>query len=136
MPSPLDILVTGGTGYIGRNLIPLLLARGHRVRVLAREESVKHVSAGATPVTGDALNDDSVAAALRSGDTLIHLVGTPHPTASKADKFEKVDLVSIRASVSAAPRVQLTPPSFFTSPPTPPHIPPYLLPPHTLHPQR
>jgi nucleoside-diphosphate-sugar epimerase len=102
MPSPLDILVTGGTGYIGRNLIPLLLARGHRVRVLAREESVKHVPAGATAVTGDALSDDSVAGALRPGDTLIHLVGTPHPTPSKADQFEKVDLVSIRASVSAA----------------------------------
>jgi uncharacterized protein YbjT (DUF2867 family) len=37
MPGPLDVLVTGGTGYIGRNLIPLLLARGHRVRVLARD---------------------------------------------------------------------------------------------------
>ena len=107
MPSPLDILVTGGTGYIGRNLIPLLLARGHRVRVLARQESVKHVPAGATAVIGDALNDDSVAAALRSGDTLIHLVGTPHPTPSKANQFEKVDLVSIRASVRAARRVRL-----------------------------
>jgi NAD(P)-dependent dehydrogenase (short-subunit alcohol dehydrogenase family) len=107
MPSPLDILVTGGTGYIGRNLIPSLLARGHRVRVLAREESVKHVPAGATAVTGDALSDDSVAGALRPGDTLIHLVGTPHPTPSKVDQFEKVDLVSIRASVSAARRVKL-----------------------------
>ena len=107
MPSALDILITGGTGYIGRNLIPLLLARGHRVRVLAREESVKHVPAGATAVIGDALNDDSVAAALRSGDTLIHLVGTPHPTPSKVDQFEKVDLVSIRASVRAARQVKL-----------------------------
>lgn len=106
MPSPLEILITGGTGYIGRNLIPSLLARGHRVRVLAREESVKHVPTGATSVIGDALNDDSVVAALRSGDTLIHLVGTPHPTPSKADQLEKVDLMSIRASVSAARRVK------------------------------
>jgi uncharacterized protein YbjT (DUF2867 family) len=107
MSSPLDILITGGTGYIGRNLIPLLLARGHRVRVLARRESAGRVFDGATPVTGDALSDDSVAGALRPGDTLIHLVGTPHPTPSKADQFEKVDLVSIRASVSAARRVKL-----------------------------
>lgn len=107
MSTTLDILVTGGTGYIGRNLIPLLLARGHRVRVLARAESVQRVPAGATPVVGDALRDDSVAAALKSGDTLIHLVGTPHPTPSKADQFEKVDLVSIRESVSAARRVEI-----------------------------
>ena len=105
--TPLDILVTGGTGYIGRNLIPLLLAGGHRVRVLTRAESAQRVPAGATSVVGDALSGDSVAAALRDGDTLIHLVGTPHPTPSKADQFEKVDLISIRASVNAAQRVKI-----------------------------
>ncbi len=105
--TPLDILVTGGTGYIGRNLIPLLLARGHRVRVLTRAESVQRVPAGATSVVGDALSDDSIATALHAGDTLIHLVGTPHPTPSKADQFEKVDLISIRASVNAAQRVKI-----------------------------
>lgn len=105
MATPLDILITGGTGYIGRNLIPLLIARHHRVRVLARNESVARVPADATAVIGDPLDDESVASALRTGDTLIHLVGTPHPTPSKADQFEKVDLVSIRASVNAARRV-------------------------------
>jgi uncharacterized protein YbjT (DUF2867 family) len=106
MTTALDILVTGGTGYIGQNLIPLLLTRGHRVRVLARVESEKRVPAGAEPVIGDALSEDSVAAALRPGDTLIHLVGTPHPSPSKAEQFQKVDLVSIRASVSAARRIK------------------------------
>jgi len=106
MTTALDILVTGGTGYIGQNLIPLLLTRGHRVRVLARVESEKRVPAGAEPVIGDALSEDSVAAALRPGDTLIHLVGTPHPSPSKAEQFQKIDLVSIRASVSAARRIK------------------------------
>jgi uncharacterized protein YbjT (DUF2867 family) len=105
MATPLDILITGGTGYIGRNLIPPLIARNHRVRVLARKESVARVPAKATAVIGDALDDQSVASALRTGDTLIHLVGTPHPAPSKADQFEKVDLVSIRASINAARRV-------------------------------
>jgi uncharacterized protein YbjT (DUF2867 family) len=89
MSSPLDILVTGGTGYIGQNLIPSLLVRGHRVRVLTRRESSGQVPDGAAPVIGDALNDDSVAAALRIGNTLIHLVGTPHPTPSKATSSRK-----------------------------------------------
>jgi len=102
MTTPIDILVTGGTGYIGAHLVPVLVAHGHRVRVLAREQSAGRVAAGATAVIGDALDAVSVQSALKPGDTLIHLVGTPHPNPSRADQFEKVDLVSIRATVAAA----------------------------------
>ena len=108
MPTPLEIFVTGGTGYIGQQLIPALLARGHRVRALARQESLSRVPAGTTTVVGDALQVDSVTAAIRPGDTVVHLVGTPHPTPSKADQFEKVDLASIRATVSAAKQVGIS----------------------------
>jgi len=102
MTTPIDILITGGTGYIGAHLVPVLVAHGHRVRVLAREQSAGRVAARATTVIGDALDAASVQSALKPGDTLIHLVGTPHPNPSKADQFEKVDLVSIRATVAAA----------------------------------
>jgi len=33
------VFVTGGTGYIGCVLVGTLLARGHRVRALVREQS-------------------------------------------------------------------------------------------------
>ena len=102
MTTPIDILITGGTGYIGAHLVPALLARGHRVRVLSRPESAGRVPVQASAVIGDALDGKSVESALRPGDTVIHLVGTPHPTPSKAEHFENVDLVSIRATVAAA----------------------------------
>jgi len=105
MSKAIDLLVTGGTGYVGRELIPELLARGHRVRALARETSLARVTAGAQAVAGDALDADSVAAALRLDDTVVHLVGTPHPSPAKAKQFEEIDLVSIRATVNAARRV-------------------------------
>lgn len=108
MPSSLDILVTGGTGFIGQHLVPALVTRGHHVRVLVREQSLGRVPAGATAVAGDALDGESVAAALRPGDTIIHLVGTSHPTPSKADQFEKIDLVSIRSTVLAAKRTGIS----------------------------
>ena len=103
--SPPDVLITGGTGYVGRELIPALIARGHRVRVLARQTSLARVPAGAQAVVGNALDEASVAGALRPGDTVVHLVGTPHPSPAKAKQFEEIDLVSIRATVNAARRV-------------------------------
>jgi len=97
-----DVFVTGGTGYIGTRLIPALLARGHRVRALARSRSVDRVPAGAVTHVGDALDERSFVAALGPFDTLVHLVGTPHPGPAKAAEFLRVDLASVQASVRAA----------------------------------
>ena len=101
----LDVLVTGGTGYIGTRLVSALVSRGHRVRVLTRAGSASRVAAGATAVIADVLDKGSVAEALQSGDTVVHLVGTPHPNPSKAEEFRRVDLASIRAVVAASNRV-------------------------------
>ena len=86
---------------MGRRLVPLLVARGHRVRVLTRLASASKVPPGATPVVGDAL-DPSFARDLSPADTVVHLVGTPHPSPAKAAEFRKVDLPSIEATVAAA----------------------------------
>jgi uncharacterized protein YbjT (DUF2867 family) len=99
---PRNVLIAGGTGYIGRRLAPLLVSRGHRVRVLTRAASAARVAAGAEAVVGDALNAESYASCVRPGDTVVHLVGTPHPSPSKAAEFERVDRPSILAAVHAA----------------------------------
>jgi uncharacterized protein YbjT (DUF2867 family) len=101
-PSSRDVFVTGATGYIGRPLVTALVARGHRVRALVRPESVSRVSAGVTTVVGNALDAATFAAAVTPADTIVHLVGTPHPSPSKAAEFQRVDLASARASVTAA----------------------------------
>jgi uncharacterized protein YbjT (DUF2867 family) len=103
-PIPRDVFITGATGYIGRRLIDALLARGHHVRALARPESAARVRTGATTVTGNALDASTFAEAVTSSDTIVHLVGTPHPSPSKAAEFQRVDLPSILASVEAARR--------------------------------
>jgi uncharacterized protein YbjT (DUF2867 family) len=100
-------LVTGGTGYIGRRLVAALVARGHGVRVLVRSESAGCIPDTVVPVIGNALDARSIAAALDADDTLVHLVGTPHPNPAKAEEFQRVDLASIRASVAAAKRAGL-----------------------------
>ena len=75
----LDILITGGTGYVGRHLIPRLIARGHRVRVLARAESVQRVPEGAAVVVGDALDPASVGAQLSGSPAIPSFISLARP---------------------------------------------------------
>ena len=102
-----DVFITGGTGYVGRRLAEALVSRGHRVRVLARATSVSRVPQGCDVIVGNALEASSFAAALKPGDTLVHLVGTPHPSPSKAAEFERVDRASIEAAVLAAMQARI-----------------------------
>lgn len=106
-PQLRDVLITGATGYMGRPLAERLAGRGHRVRSLARRASLARAVAG-TAMEGDALDPRSIAAALVPGATLVHLVGTPHPSPAKAASFLSIDLASIRASVEAARIARVT----------------------------
>jgi uncharacterized protein YbjT (DUF2867 family) len=96
------VFITGGTGYLGRPLIAQLAARGHTVRALVRPGSEARVPREAEPVHGNALDASTWSALVAPADTLVHLVGTPHPTPSKGALFRAVDLPSIKASVAAA----------------------------------
>jgi uncharacterized protein YbjT (DUF2867 family) len=60
------VLVTGGTGTLGRLLVPVLQAGGHDVRVLSRRP-------GAGTHTGDLATGDGVAAAADGAEIIIHL---------------------------------------------------------------
>ena len=114
-PQSRTVLITGGTGYLGRALIPALLARGHRVRLLVRPGSQRKVPPGVEAVPGDPLEAAGVAAALDGVDTLVHLVGVPKPSPAKAWQFREIDLGSIRASVTAAAGAAPRPHLFYLS---------------------
>jgi uncharacterized protein YbjT (DUF2867 family) len=99
MASAQRILVAGGTGYLGRAVCPLLLARGHRLALLVRPGSQGRASAGSEVIVGDPL--DAAAYPLRADDVLLLLVGTPHPAPWKALQFEAVDFAAGRAAAVA-----------------------------------
>ncbi len=96
------VFITGATGYVGRSLIPALLARGHGVRALVRETSAHRVPAGAEVFVGNALDPATFSSAVAPADTLVHLIGTPHPSPAKAASFRDVDLTSVDAALAAA----------------------------------
>jgi uncharacterized protein YbjT (DUF2867 family) len=99
---PRTVFVTGSTGYMGRRLIADLVTRGHRVRALVRPASRDRAPAGCTVILGNALDRSTFADQIAPADTLVQLVGTPHPSPAKAEQFRTIDLVSVRESVAAA----------------------------------
>jgi len=75
------VCLTGGTGYIGGRLLPLLESRGVRVRCLTRrpESLQSHVSSATQVVWADVADRDSLTAALEGVEAayyLIHSMGT------------------------------------------------------------
>lgn len=101
-PDARTVFVTGGTGYLGNNLIPILIERGHRVRMLVRSGSTGTIPAGCEIVSGNALDATTYRHLIRPADTFLHLVGVPHPSPAKAAQFRAVDLVAGREAINAA----------------------------------
>ncbi len=97
------ILITGATGFLGRNLCEHLVHQGHRLRALARPTGdISFIEAlGVEIAVGDVRDLDSVRAALAGCDTVIHaaarfrLWGPPEP-------FEEINLWGTRNVLAAA----------------------------------
>jgi uncharacterized protein YbjT (DUF2867 family) len=82
------ILVAGGTGHLGIELVPLLTARGIPVRVFTRDPDRARQRLGETPefVKGDARSPKTLEAALKGVDTVVSAMtgfgpGAPGPRA-------------------------------------------------------
>ena len=83
------VCLTGGTGYIGGRLLPLLEARGFQVRCLTRrpQSLQSHVSSTTEVVRADMLDSDSLTAALQDVEVAYYLV---HSMGARGD-FEEDD---------------------------------------------
>lgn len=71
------VLVTGGTGTLGRALVPLLRAANLRVRILSRETAPAECEPG-TWVRGDLASGENLDDAVRNVNTIVHLASAPH----------------------------------------------------------
>lgn len=77
------VLVLGGAGFIGANLVRALVAQGLRPRVLTRPSrsvaSLRRQLGEVDLINGDLMDDVVVRAALTGVDTVFHLVTTTFP---------------------------------------------------------
>jgi NADH dehydrogenase len=101
------ILVAGGTGHLGVELVPLLTARGIPVRILTRDADRARQRLGETPqfAKGDARSPNTLEAALKGVDAVVSAMtgfgpGAPGPKAVDYDG----NLNLIRAAEAAGVR--------------------------------
>jgi NADH dehydrogenase len=70
----MNVLVVGGTGFVGENLCRELVERGHDVTALARNPDEADLPASAERVMGDVTAYDSIEGAFEGKDAVIYLV--------------------------------------------------------------
>lgn len=73
------VVITGGSGFVGRRLVDVLLARGDQVAVLTRDPSRARgkLAAGARAVAWTPEKDGAWTDELEAADAVIHLAGEP-----------------------------------------------------------
>ncbi|WP_432787600.1 NAD-dependent epimerase/dehydratase family protein [Novosphingobium rhizosphaerae] len=89
------ILVTGGCGFVGTNLVPLLEQAGHQVRVLDSETLGRreHLDDfGGEFVKGDIRDPDALHDALEGVDAVIHLAADTRVIDSINDPLHNFDV--------------------------------------------
>lgn len=104
----MNVLVTGASGFIGRPLVRLLVARGHRVRCLVRHAVAPDVLAGAESIVGDLRDTGPVERSTRGMDVVVHLAcatGVARETMVRAINLDGTRRVLDCARVNGARRV-------------------------------
>jgi uncharacterized protein YbjT (DUF2867 family) len=70
----MNVLVVGGTGFIGQHLSEELVDRGHDVTTLSREPDTADLPAAVETVVGDVTAYDSILGAFEGQDAVVNLV--------------------------------------------------------------
>ena len=94
------IVVTGGTGFVGREICRRLAAEGLAVRALARHPSGQPLPRGVEFFTGDVTRPETLRLAFRGAKAVIHTVGIIREHGSQT--FERIHTQGTAHVVAAA----------------------------------
>lgn len=98
------LVILGGTGFVGRHLVPRLLADGHRVTVLSRAltpSARAALSRDASLIEGDVFDGDFLRAVLDDADAVVNLVGILNEHGDSGQGFERVFVGLVQTLIGA-----------------------------------
>jgi NADH dehydrogenase len=106
-----EVLVTGGTGFVGTHVCRALIARGHLPRLLVRvgsEARIPEDVRNACRVTpGDVTDREAVEFAAQGTSAIVHLVGIIREFPKRGVTFERLHVAATRNAVDAARRWEI-----------------------------
>ena len=99
------IVVTGGTGFVGREICRLLAGRGASVRAVARHEPAAPLPPGVSFFPGDVTRSISLREAMEGAQAVIHCVGIIRET--REATFDRIHRHAVAETVAAAHRARV-----------------------------
>ena len=103
----MQVFITGGTGFVGNEVIRQLISKGHDVHCLVRpgSEAKLERTADTTLHYGDVADLDSLKEGMADCEAVIHLVGIIREFPGKGITFEKLHTGATRNVLEAATAV-------------------------------
>jgi nucleoside-diphosphate-sugar epimerase len=100
------VFITGGSGFVGQNLIQVLRAEGHEVMALARSQASARIVAwlGGFPVWGDLLDSAAVERRMDGCEVVFHCAGRMAFWGGQEELF-RVNVEGTRTLLDAAKKV-------------------------------
>ena len=96
------VLVTGGAGFLGRNVVKALLKNGHAVTLLVRGGRRPGLPEEATIVDADVRDAAAFADAAASCGAIIHSAAMVKIWSARSQDFDDVNVGGIRNAIAAA----------------------------------
>ena len=101
----MKVLLTGGTGFLGKNVARALSARGHEVRLLARADSNLAGLPAGDIVRGDVCDAASLRGAAEGCQAILHMAALVKMWVPEREVFDRVNVEGLRAALAAAEAV-------------------------------
>jgi NAD+-dependent farnesol dehydrogenase len=99
----MKVLLTGGTGFLGKNVARALADAGHELRVLVRPNSNRaDLPDNATFVPGDVTDRGSLFKGARGCDAVLHMAALVKMWDPDPSRFDAVNVGGLRNAIDAA----------------------------------